>query len=340
MKIKTGDRVKFLNDTGGGVVISLSGKNTVMVRTDEGFDIPVAENEIIPDADHSYEETSHKARTNEKKTVVPASFPKGPKVSEPEPLNTDEELVFAVHPVQKGAELSAHLVNNTSYNIHYVITTRGQEETLLFDEGTMEARTQMLLREFIPAGIKELIRFEIQVIFFKNEHYIPRDPLVKALFMDPSEVYSGRSLVENDYLGNKALVFTVADLKKKSGFTVPGGKELTSITQNAPSDVGPRSKKKSPDAPEEVDLHIEAITDSFSGLSNSEIMEMQMSRFRVALDTAVIHKTRKIIFIHGVGNGKLKHSLRKALDDKYPDLRYQDASFREYGYGATMVIIP
>ena len=36
---------------------------------------------------------------------------------------------------------------------------------------------------------------------------------------------------------------------------------------------------------------------------------------------------------------EIRYELRKTLDTKYPDLKYQDASFAEYGYGATLVII-
>jgi dsDNA-specific endonuclease/ATPase MutS2 len=52
-----------------------------------------------------------------------------------------------------------------------------------------------------------------------------------------------------------------------------------------------------------------------------------------------MHKSKKIVFIHGVGNGKLKHELRRILDAEYKNLRYQDASFKEYGFGATMVLL-
>ncbi len=89
-----------------------------------------------------------------------------------------------------------------------------------------------------------------------------------------------------------------------------------------------------------MDLHIETLIDDHQGISNGEILEIQMGRFQTALKTAIIHKTKRIVFIHGVGNGKLKHEIRRTLDRKHPDLKYQDASFREYGYGATMVIIP
>ncbi|MGL5912806.1 MAG: Smr/MutS family protein [Bacteroidales bacterium] len=45
------------------------------------------------------------------------------------------------------------------------------------------------------------------------------------------------------------------------------------------------------------------------------------------------------MFIHGVGSGRLKLYLRQQLCQNYPQLHYQDASFREYGYGATIVFL-
>jgi hypothetical protein len=344
MNLKTGDRVKFLNEIGGGVVTSVIDKNRVMVRTTDGFEIPVQMSDVIPDFDSSGYSREKEQPKAKKKPELHAPAHKAATPREPEPLNTDEELLFAVEPLYKGAVLNAHLINNTSYDIHYVITTRGEDETSLFDEGRMESRTQMILREFIPSNLKEIVRFELQIIFFRKVFFVPKEPVVSALFMDPSEVYSGKALVDSDYIDGKSLIFSVVNFRKKAGFQVRGGTNLTGMLKDRNTSDSPekpdKASKKAGDVPEEIDLHIEAITESFSGLTNSEILDMQMSRFKIALDTAIIHKTRKIVFIHGVGNGKLKHTLRKALDDQYPDLRYQDASFREYGYGATMVIIP
>ena len=35
--VKTGDRVKFLNDSGGGIVKGFIGKNLVKVENEDGF---------------------------------------------------------------------------------------------------------------------------------------------------------------------------------------------------------------------------------------------------------------------------------------------------------------
>ena len=56
---------------------------------------------------------------------------------------------------------------------------------------------------------------------------------------------------------------------------------------------------------------------------------------KAALHTGLI----KIVFIHGVGQGVLKQEVLKLLKTKYAKYYTQDASFREYGYGATMVIL-
>ena len=345
MSLKKGDRVKFLNDTGGGVLTSFLDKSKVMVRTEDGFEIPVMLNQIIPDKGNFM--------SNEKpeEPVKPVTFqetkPPPKKLIEQDVskvVNTEEEICFAILPKPTSSDLFAYLVNNSSYSIHYVITIQCEEETLLFDQGMMDARTQMKIKKFLPGSLNEIIHFDIQVLFYKEDLFIPRDPVSRAVFMSPSEVYSGKALTENDYFDRKALVFNIVDFKRKTGYSTQGGTDLTGILKEKLSNEKPENasleEKKPKNGLEEVDLHIEAITDSYIGLSNSEIIEMQMARFKIALDTAIIHKTRRIVFIHGVGNGKLKYSLRKELDDRYPDLKFQDASFKEYGYGATMVIIP
>ena len=50
-------------------------------------------------------------------------------------------------------------------------------------------------------------------------------------------------------------------------------------------------------------------------------------------------KGKKIIFIHGKGEGVLRHTIIHELNYRYKKCTYQDASFREYGYGATQVTI-
>ena len=342
MALKVGDRVKFLNDVGGGVLTALLDKKKAMVRTTDGFEIPVMLSELVADSgnfmpDRKPEEPAKRPeiKSPPKKSILP---PKAVVV------NHDEQVCFAILPKTDSSDLFAYMINNSSYNIHYVISTHDDDETHLFDQGSMDPRTQMKIRKFLPDNLNHLKRFDIQLLYFKEEDFIPRDPISISVFMNPSEVYSGKALEENDFFTRKALVFSLSNFNKKTNFPLSGGINVTElmkdkINQDRPGPIS-REEKKGKNEPEEIDLHIGEITDNLAGLSNSEIIDLQMARFKISLDTAIIHKTRRIVFIHGVGNGKLKFTLRKALEEKYPDLQYQDASFKEYGYGATMVLIP
>ena len=48
---------------------------------------------------------------------------------------------------------------------------------------------------------------------------------------------------------------------------------------------------------------------------------------------------QRIVFIHGKGDGVLRKAILTELKTKYPACKWQDASFKEYGYGATMVTV-
>jgi len=88
----------------------------------------------------------------------------------------------------------------------------------------------------------------------------------------------------------------------------------------------------------EIDLHIEEITESHSGLSNGEIVTKQLRELRSFFQRAKSKRIRKLVIIHGVGMGVLKEEVRSFLD-KQSSIDYFDADFREYGKGATAVEI-
>ena len=88
----------------------------------------------------------------------------------------------------------------------------------------------------------------------------------------------------------------------------------------------------------EIDLHIEELVDSHAGLSNFEILSRQMSEFKSFYNRAVRKQIKKLVVIHGVGEGVLKTDIRLFLAGK-ENVEYHDADFREYGKGATEVII-
>ena len=86
-----------------------------------------------------------------------------------------------------------------------------------------------------------------------------------------------------------------------------------------------------------IDLHIENLIDSYKGMSNGEILKIQMTRFKRFLNNSIDRRQRKVVVIHGVGEGILRHEIRKELDIYHPYFEYYDASYEEFGYGATEI---
>ena len=109
-----------------------------------------------------------------------------------------------------------------------------------------------------------------------------------------------------------------------------------------PSAIERRAKGKKEAKKEdilEIDLHICALTDRWQQIERSEMLHLQMDVFRRTMRDNIRYKGKKIVFIHGRGEGILKAAIATELRNHYPACEYQDASFAQYGFGATMVII-
>ena len=85
----------------------------------------------------------------------------------------------------------------------------------------------------------------------------------------------------------------------------------------------------------EVDLHIEKLVKSKSGMSNGDILNKQLDTAQHKVDFAIKNRIPKIVFIHGVGEGVLKDGLY-SIFNRY-SLKYEEASYQQYGLGATEV---
>lgn len=88
----------------------------------------------------------------------------------------------------------------------------------------------------------------------------------------------------------------------------------------------------------QVDLHMSELTDTLAGMSNSDMLNMQLDEVRKTMYAHRLRKGQKIVFIHGKGDGVLRKAVRDLLRRDY-DCDIQDASFKEYGFGATLVTI-
>ncbi len=99
-----------------------------------------------------------------------------------------------------------------------------------------------------------------------------------------------------------------------------------------------KTKPKERNIPKfEVDLHIHQLTPSTRGMSNFDMLNLQLDTAKRQLEFAIRKRIQKVVFIHGVGEGVLKEEL-KYLFKKYP-VEHYDADYQKYGLGATEVYI-
>ncbi|KGK30741.1 Smr/MutS family protein [Cellulophaga baltica] len=98
-------------------------------------------------------------------------------------------------------------------------------------------------------------------------------------------------------------------------------------------------KPKERSAPKmEVDLHIHNLVPSQRGMSNYDMLNIQLDTAKRQLEFAIRKKIQKVVFIHGVGQGVLKEELHY-LFGRYDVVKYYDADYQKYGLGATEIYI-
>ena len=81
-----------------------------------------------------------------------------------------------------------------------------------------------------------------------------------------------------------------------------------------------------------IDLH-----HSNSLVNPNRILENQLKKFYLQLNTAIRLKNSSVIFIHGVGKGILQNRIETIL--RKHKIRFSEASYSKYGYGAIEVFL-
>lgn len=109
------------------------------------------------------------------------------------------------------------------------------------------------------------------------------------------------------------------------------------VFKKKPKRPAPKPKERNA-PPMEVDLHIDKLVKSTKGMTNHEMVTLQLDTAKRQLDFAIHKRIPRIVFIHGVGQGVLKEEL-KYLFGRYDNVRLSEADYRKYGMGATEVYI-
>lgn len=89
----------------------------------------------------------------------------------------------------------------------------------------------------------------------------------------------------------------------------------------------------------EVDLHLLELAPKSNFQNDHEALLFQLEYVKSTIETAMRKRIRRVVFIHGMGKGKLRRELRQLLKREYSNVEFFDASYQKYGHGATEINI-
>ena len=340
--IKIGDQVRFMNEVGGGHVTAILSKEMVSVETQDGFEIPTYIKNLVvieppPSVPPSFRPSEH--HPSDPYPEVKAS---GFKEVNQQKGNDFPEFIFAALPDNPGnppeGRILLYLVNDCNYTLIYHFATKITGQYTTIDAGMLEPNTKVELESIQPKGMSELPEYCFQLLYFRKSSSQLEEPVQKEIRISPVKFFKASSFVKNNYFSTPALLIRLTENPLKAELDKLTEKDLQQVTlTKEPKKIVPTELSKSDLV--EIDLHIQQLLDDIRGLSNADILKLQLDTFRKEMDNAIATGVKKIVFIHGVGDGVLKNELRRELQRKYAKYPFQDASFREYGFGATMAVL-
>lgn len=239
----------------------------------------------------------------------------------------------------------AYLVNDCNYFVNFVyMSAEGANWRVRF-QGVAEPNTKVFMEEFERSMLNEMEKVCIQCFAYKQDKTFMLKPAAQVeLRLDAVKFYKVHTFQQTDFFEEPALLYNIVKDDTPARQVFVNAEQLQEALLKKRTDEQPVRKpdhkqNDQKNAILEVDLHIGQLLDSTQGMNNAEILECQLKAFRKAMEENLKNKGRRIVFIHGKGEGVLRNALIKELKYKYKNCVYQDASFREYGFGATMVTI-
>ena len=379
-KLNIGDRVRFLNSVGGGVVTAFRGKDQVLVEDENGFDVPVLISEcvVVGEADRRMSSkepepyvpvvkttastTPSTSASNEavfgsnasakdafvQKDMRPTKQIDYKFVETPQGERLNLTLAFL--PVEPQSFMQSpfesYLINESNYSLYFNYMSCKNNSWTSRYSGLIEPDTKIFLEEFEKSTLNELERVCVQMIAFKEGRtFSLKNTLSVELRLDTVKFYKLHCFTKNDFFDEDALIFplVVNDVPERQMLVSATDIQEAMSGRKKDERRAPQPAVKNPKPVNniiEIDLHINQLIETTSGMENADILNYQMSKFHEVMKANSGKKGQKIVFIHGKGEGVLRTALEKELKTIYKSqCRFQDASFREYGYGATMVVV-
>ncbi len=351
MALKVGDKVKFLNESGGGVVSKLISSRMVNVAVEDGFDIPTLISELVVIEPAGHAENMFKEDFN---VEMPSNPDFDKKQDEDQHLlkidlttNEAEGVYLALVPQDQKwmitGLLDIYLVNHTPYDILFNLLLKNAKGNFYgYDYNSIEAESALLLDSLDREEIEAWKEGLIQVLYHNVKEGPAMAPANSSFKIKSNKLNNENSYRYSPLVNQKALVFSLSEVLLQEKF---GAEEFKDEPQE-PKVVKAAEKKEIPLIDRyqvlpkiaEVDLHIGELIENISGMETRDMFALQKKYFIDCLESAILHNYKKVTFIHGVGNGILKNAIIKILKD-YENVENHSASISKFGLGAIDVLI-
>lgn len=377
--MKIGDKVRFLFDTGGGRVAAIKGNIVMVEDEDGfQIPTPINELVVCGGEDsystsHMVEAMNKAERRGEAKPdgrSIKAIMREGLDEEEDTAPEADydpseREITFRAPAVERkgGNLLSAflayvpvdakqltntqfetYLVNDSNYHLHYAYLSAENQSWTLRAAGEIEPNTKECIEDFAQREVNGLGRVCIQLTAYKRDKaFTLKQPVSVTLRIDPVKFYKLHVFQPSDFFEQPALIYPIVE-NDRAARSIDINAEGLKAEMYAPHpQEGGLAAAKVPlrgdGGATVIDLHIDKLLDSTAGMSSADILAYQVDKFRSVMKEYQKQRGHKIVFIHGKGEGVLRHAILHELSYRYRPSTWQDASFQEYGYGATQVTI-
>ncbi len=356
MKFKIGDRVKFLDEQGGGVVSRIVSPTLVEVTTAAGFSFPYAVKSLIPVKEESISERLFNQDVEETKDI---EIEQDDHDGEPN-AHSDALTVF---PSQKKKEnyacklafvpqeqrwlitgdMDVYFVNFSDADIFFVLYTAVEQGFGKVVSAKVKAFSRFYIGEVSREDIGDWEKLVVQAfVSYEKAEALPA-PVDVEVKIRGSRFYRETSYLKQDFMHEKAVFFDLFKIANLPLMHTPAsmpGKDVEPVKKTIKQAERNDEILKHivSEGKAVVDMHIWKLVDDEMNMSAHQKLLTQLDYFNKCLDSALEHHLHKVIFIHGVGTGKLKEEIKAILDDK--ELRHKPASMAEYGVGATEVELP
>lgn len=343
MDFNIGDSVRYLNDVGGGVITKIIDNKLVEICDENGFEMPVLAAELVLTGKAEKQKPSSTAASkNHAEEALPEVVIETPIVTDDIEGNDTPQLYLAFVP-EAGNVLAdkyeVYLINDCNYHFIYTIQEKTVNALSLADAGLADANTKILVQKTSKSKLSLLSTYRIQGCYYKKNQNGSIPPVDFELKFNPVKFSKPGSFKENEFFEHQALIFPIEKDKMEAAVEQIEETTLGALLKQEHK-KRPRvetKKKKVTEDIREIDLHIHELVEDETGLSAGDMLDIQIQHFKQEMEKAIIDRIKKVVFIHGVGQGVLKMKVRSILDRDYKKYQYQDASFAKYKFGATMV---